>query len=443
MRSDLLRHLAALLVGAGSMGIPTLVGAQTHFPSPPDRANYAHYTIPQECVVAVARVTDSAQFQQRLDTLPYSASDPLPAAAVETARRCAANFTAAGVDTNSLPALRDLALAANDDSLAVRAVDRQSALSRGRPDSVRAQILIDAMFASANAKPVRIQLARHFMAQLDQLGPRVSLARLNARSILGQALTNEMKDLAGMLELAKEAADIAQHAPPDVRAANPQGWQMADNLVHLTDVFVTSMRDGPAAALEEMKARGWNTGTPLGLRAAAIASPYWFNRPDQAPRPGVGKLALVVFVDPACGDGCFPGYATLRRVARRHPELEITLVAGTHGHVGRRLTPNASDEAPLARQYLLDYHQLPGALAVDSTPFFRLPAPDGRIVPVASPNQVAYGTSLGAGLLLSYYMVGPDGIIDFYGGVSPQQEKQMDAEIAAIERSSGVSQAAP
>lgn len=444
MRSDLTRRLAAALVVVVAPTVPALAGAQTHYPSPPDRANYAHYTIPQECLAAVTRVTDSVQFQQRLDTLPYSSSDPLPAAAVETARRCAANFTVAGVDTNSLPALRDLALAADDDSLAVRAVDRESAVSRNRPLAERAHILVDAVQSASNAKPVRTALARHFIAQLDQLGPQVSLDRLSARNFLGQSLTTDMKDLPAMLQLAKEAADIVQHVPADVRAANPQGWQMANNMVHLTDIFVTSMRDGPAAALAEMTVRGWNTGTPLGLHAASIVAPYWFNRPDQAPRPGPGKLALVVFVDAGCGESCLSGYATLRRVARHHPEVEITLVAATNGHVGRRLTPNASDEATLARQYLLDYHHLPGALAVDSTEFIWLPAPDGRrIPPAATGNQRSYGVVHIAGVLLNYVMVGPDGIIDFVGGISPQQEKQIDAEIAAIERSTGVSQAAP
>jgi hypothetical protein len=83
-------------------------------------------------------------------------------------------------------------------------------------------------------------------------------------------------------------------------------------------------------------------------------------------------------------------YAVLRRIARRFPKLDITLVDQTRGYVGLRepLTPAA--EADTVRQWWFERDHLPGTLAIANTEFWRLPAPDSRRVNRDTPNKIHF-----------------------------------------------------
>lgn len=443
MRSDAFRRLAVAGWIAALVALPATAGAQVHFPPPPDHADYARYAIPEACLAAVSRVVDSVQWRGRPDTVAYDSQSPLPAAAIATAKRCIAPFSVARVDSTSLPALRDLALDANDDSTSARAVARQYASARTAPDSVRAAILMAAVGSALDARPLRMDAARRYAAQMDGLGPRVSLLRYQAHSRIVSALMNDLKDVGKILEEANALNALVQHLPPDIRAQAPDVWQQAELLMRYALVFMTELRDGPAAGLAELKARGWDAGTMLGKRAPAIEATQWFNRADDAPRPRAGRISIIAFADPFCGALCFPYYATLRRVASSNPDVEVTIVAQTRGFFGGLLPANPAEEAELERKYLLDYHRLPGALAVDSTPHTQMPAPDGRRLNEMARNNVAYGLRQAGLQMASIYpgeppdlfVVGPDGVIDFLGDASPSQERLLDAEIDAVRRS--------
>ena len=447
MPSDAFRRLAVAGWIVTLAALPAAAGAQVHFPPPPDHADYSRYAVPEACLAAVGRVVDSVQWRGRPDTIPYDAHSPLPEVAVATAKRCMAPFSVARVDTISLPAMRDLALDANDDSTSARAVARQYAGARTASDSVRAAILMGAVRSALDARPVRIEAATRYAAQMDALGPRVSLFRYQAHAQIVSALVNDLKDVGRVLVEANALTTLIQHVPPDIRAANPDVWRQGELLMRYALVFMTELRDGPAAGLAELKARGWDAGTMLGKRAPAIEATQWFNRADDAPRPRAGRISLVVFADPFCGALCFPFYATLRRVARANPDVEITIVAQTRGFFGGLLPASPAEEGELVGKYLLDYHQLPGALAVDSTPHSQMPAPDDRRLNQMARNNVAYGLSQ-AGLQmasiypgdpLDVFVIGPDGIIDFLGDTSPTQERLLNAEIDAIRRTAASS----
>lgn len=451
MRSDTLRTLAAtaLLVARAAIGAPA--GAQSHFPAPPDHSVFTRYTIPEECLSAVTHSVDSVRWLNRRDTLPDDPGEPLPPAAVTTARQCLAQFTVTKVDTVSLRPLRDVAIAANEDSVAAAAVAREYANNRTLSPEVRGQVLVDAVRANLDAHPARLDAAGKLIKRIDALGPQASVAQLQAHGAMISYLQREPEQIDRIMAETKAYQYVVEHVPPEIRAADTATWTNAEQFMKYAQVAMTELRDGPAAGLAEMKARGWIAGTVLGQRAPAISGAYWFNRADSTqslPRPG--KVSIVVFVDALCGERCMPYQATMRRLARAHPEVEFTLVAQTRGYYRGILTTRAADEAELNHRYLSELRQLPGALAVDSTPFTRFTVPDNRRVEATTRNALAYQLVAGAnavnlhpGGFYECFVIGPDGVIDFTGTMAPENEKMLLLQIGAIERSTGASSATP
>ncbi|HEX6535948.1 MAG TPA: hypothetical protein VF041_15235 [Gemmatimonadaceae bacterium] len=444
MRSDVNTPFMRLMVAGAALalhGAPAR--AQMHFPPPGGSARYERYVIPEQCLAAARRVVDSVGWGARPDTMPYDTRDTLPAAVAETAHRCGARFDAAHVERQSLPALRDLALMAGDDSVARAVTERQIANARGAPLAERAAVLVQAVHAYVTARPLRLDAVREYLRRLDALGPDASTERVAAHAEFSNAYVVGMLDVGMFLEEMKAIGDIVEHVPPKIRAADPQYWQTQELVIHVGAAEASALRDGPTVALAEMSQRGWTEGTMLGRRAPAIVARHWFARADGAPRPRAGRVSMIVSVDPTCGVQCFSHYATLRRIARRYPELDITLVAYTHGFFGLHPPPPPAEEAALDSAYFLGAFRLPGALAVDVTPFTTVPEPDGRRINGVAPNQTNYlqvmrtGDHTEAqmsGLSLDFFLVSPGGVIQFQGSVWPSQERLIDAEIDAMYR---------
>ena len=131
-----MKRLVLATVALSLLAAPA--GAQMHFPTPGDRAQYERYLIPEQCLAAARRVVDSVQWGTRPDTMPFDARDTLPSAAAATARRCGERFQVAVVERQSLSTLRDLALMAGEDSVARAVTERQIADARGKPLAERA-----------------------------------------------------------------------------------------------------------------------------------------------------------------------------------------------------------------------------------------------------------------------------------------------------------------
>ena len=149
----------------------------------------------------------------------------------------------------------------------------------------------------------------------------------------------------------------------------------------------------------------------IGEKAPPIVGDFW--APSEAasrPRPTPGHVALVMFLEhadclyglggmtsngtPEVSPQCFALAASLHRLAQRFPALQITTVTRTRGHFAYVSSPPPADEASLIEREMAAYH-LPGALAIASTPFWRLPAPDDRRIdkPVANETHYRFGTN--------------------------------------------------
>jgi hypothetical protein len=171
---------------------------------------------------------------------------------------------------------------------------------------------------------------------------------------------------------------------------------LLDSLRHSTAAYASLYRSlvGKVMGTGPLPA---GVGQPIGEPAPRIEADFWFRRGDStATRPTKGKVSLVVFQDPqlcyfgATRPDCQATYARLRRLARQFPALEITLVAQTQGWFDKAAPPAPAEEAALLAHAWLEERQIPAALAVTATPFWRLADPDRRRINRDVPNAIHY-----------------------------------------------------
>ena len=94
-------------------------------------------------------------------------------------------------------------------------------------------------------------------------------------------------------------------------------------------------------------------------------------------------------------------------------DYDVTIVDQTHGAFAYVLPQTPAEEAELTRQWIEGY-QIPHAtIAVEVTPFWKLPSPDGRRIERPSPNFTAYGfgKSWTPQRSEARYLIDQDGII--------------------------------
>ncbi len=145
--------------------------------------------------------------------------------------------------------------------------------------------------------------------------------------------------------------------------------------------------------------------------------------------------------DTLVNDRCWSALVSVRRLMRRFPTLEVTLLSATTGRTLYRALPDsAAAEAEMLQRWLLQGHQLKGAaLAVTRSKFFRLPAPDRRLMRLRSsdPNVVQYEQLGGHPRIGTAYLVDRDGLLvdelQFYrGGEFGFEEGKLGKMIDAI-----------
>lgn len=430
-----MRGLHLLLSGLVIALVTPAAQGQTLFATP-DTLDVARYTTVEECLAAISRVKDSVENQPAWiwrDTLPATQSRlaadaraPLPAPVAAVARRCSARFRGGAVPLGDFAPLLSLFLAADRDADADTLLARRLKEVGPTADRERAAVLDTAIhvYLALNqvggqpfalplfAHPARLAAAESLVTAFVQIKTVPWEARLDAYGELavlavsadtvraGRAAKAMLAVVNGLSDLERrssafrsEAIQINAALMFDRRAA------LLDSLRHSTAAYVALWREmwGEVAGQDSAVLDGF--ARPIGRPAPRIKADWWFARDDSTVgRPVKGKVNLVVFLNP--GDfSCFESddtslcnrtYAGLRRVAQRFPALEITLVAQTYGLFDKMAPPPPGLEAEQFQRAWLTERHLPGALAVTSTPFWRLPAPDRRRINRDVPNVVQY-----------------------------------------------------
>jgi hypothetical protein len=424
------RWIGLCAIGVGLFAPVTQ--AQTRFEWPADTADVTRYTTAEECLAASERAKQALEswgpvWADTLQLTPERATAPLPAPLVETARRCGARFAAATAPVIDFAPLMELFLLAGRDADAATIVRRRLAAIPATALRERAAVLDSALngyvtvpFGNpglTNAQPVRLEAAESLLVDRarvpdtllgvqDRIRPVWMLLRAARRAgdtARAERVAKRFLELGARLSSAERRTEWGEISRLLTYFALSMQHERAllDSLRHGTAGYVALRRGDWSKATGE---RGVAFRMPVGQPAATIEGDFWFGAgtPDSGiARSSKGKVALVVFVEHGCIDpsmNCWPAYASLRRLAARFPALAITLVARTRGYFSAMAPPPPEQEANALRQWWQEFHHLPGALAVTSTTFFRLDAPDRRRVdrPTANETHYSFGRTFGA-----------------------------------------------
>lgn len=378
---------------------------------PRSDTDYTRYDHPAWCEQSVSTVLRFLWRRGEHDTLSYDVAirDTLPTRAVAAGRHCARGkgfFEHSTMSLDMRGAYR-LALAINDDRAAEAIVHRQYAAARN--DSLRALVLLDAVYGYVHVHPVRIALAEFAMTRLDAMPESVMWQQLITHRYLVEHYQS-LADPIGMKRHLDHIVTMIEALPP----AAQERWktELATAYEDLWGI-VLAMYGAHAPQTDSFIARGERSVGQqfrtlrdfelqhLGIPFALPRIPYWFAPgvspatvpPDSATtqvRPG--RVTYVTRVDADCGQLCYDRMSQIRHMLDRYHErgLDVILLAKTNGYSTGTLTQNPDQEAESIRKYYQEYLKLPVIVGVEITPFTHLPSPDGRRMNKPTPSEVRY-----------------------------------------------------
>jgi hypothetical protein len=419
--------------------------AQTRFEWPIATPNLAHYADSYECLAVAWRVRDSVARRAAFDpdTMPWTptfAVQPLPAAVKEVAQRCEAHVPLPQQPLSDFAARLQVYLFAGRDSAAAALIaQRLKALS---PDASERAAVLDTVIPMYLDKPARLASAESYLRDLERIERVVPLrsriinhylfmksaqeagdttrARWSAEHIVS---INATLNSAQRLRLSQDESNLVGPVTYSALTFLHQN-ELLDSLRRNRTSYIAVQRANWALATGE---RAEALHLPLGEIAPPLEGEFWFGRGDRSvSRPTRGKVAVVVSTMPGpdCSLGCAQVYAVLRRLGRRFPELEITLVAKTAGFVSLHAFSPA-DEAEQMRRWWLDEQKISAALVVSMTDFWRLPAPDLRRINRDTPNEIHYEFGPWKGRSESSFIIDRSGRVISVVPAAPENEEYL------------------
>lgn len=396
--------------------LSTASSAQTRLAWPDKRVDVASYQTVDECLAAVERVQDSAstpdQMIRALKAPEEATLSALYPVTVQVAERCSARWNASDVSLRDFNQMLKLFLQANRDEDASQLVLRRLNSGQGTADTGRFMVIDSIAEVYISAQPARFHEAESFVQQLEDLpketGKGYTLIRHYSRISNAAALVND-DDLA--IRSARKVVDIASGLTVEEKST-PIWMRIVRGLVYNAHSYLNwpVQLDSLKASTQsyaDLAFDNWartDAGNadrnefPIGAEAKPLESEFWLTASDSIPqsapdhpRPANGRISLIYFMNNSCPTiNCWESYASLNRIYKAFPELEITIVTQTLGFFQNQVPPPPEVEARLYKQWLLDFHKLPAVLAVSETAFWRLHEPDRRRINEPTENRVNY-----------------------------------------------------
>lgn len=426
-------------------------GAQALLQWPDTAVDVARYTTVEQCLAAAQRTQTHAEQAAiplvRNDTIPPRdwRMAPAPDVVTATARRCAARFQEPNADLADYALLLKLFLLAGRDTDAVALVTRRVAAAQ---TSAAREAAIDTAFDAytVDARPVRREAATALLqARFHRLQDPGEQLHTSFQLFLFQTGWDTLGARKTAEEMLALYASLTPVQREDVRHLPLFPGALAAVLAFIDrKTVLDSLRKSTAAYLALIRA-GWTQVTgerpevldaalrPMGLHAPKIAGDFWFPVDSgRVARPAPGRVTLVEFFDDQSmalrwsGDPAYQPYTgawqerliPLRRLTLRFPALQVILLARTHGSFVYDTMPSAVAEAEwIHRAVEANGGPRDALLAVSSTPFWRLPAPDLRRIDQTVINDTSYtfgGVALGVNQTFEF-LVDQDGIVVYAG----------------------------
>jgi peroxiredoxin len=485
----------ATLVSAAGVGAQKPFAA---FELPDTAVDVSRYTTIEECWAAVHRVMgDVAAQRKRLDAdngivwdtvfdgSPDEEIDSVVVSAVaETARRCMARF--AEPDTLPLDMYRIVAplyMHAGWEEKARALVERR--LAAVDPDNQTELVaaidsVVDLYLGRSGPTELTIRPPRYDLVDevVDRYGSLIAdrlkrirlyqrLAEWKYQDLLSDTVTERpgRKYMRRMVALLDSLTDAErQRLPEEFNAMLYSPEEVTGGILALAGlhmggflVVLDSLRSSTAAfvrlARESLATLVGTTPEaiplPIGEQAPTLEGLVLCGEESCEPRPRRGRVSVVVFVSP--GDNgcievidepdrmganlCSMTLNRFRQLQDRFPDLDITIVARSHGYWGYHkegITPQR--EAELTRRWIDSFGLERAALVMEETDYWRLPHPDERRIDRETVNarNYSFGGRWPVGERM-WFLIDEDGIV-VYGehGIDRVNKPLLSALIEAL-----------
>ena len=400
------RLLTVVVAGIAAMTFPAHAVAQgapavLDTAIRPGHADYSRYDSPGACTQSTA-VTASAFRRAHLDTAVYAPErDTLPSSATALAQRCGSRFTVTNTPAHEMFNLVRLSLMAGDDAKAMMAADRWLANRSDRSALGMAWSMLDLVSLYLGSRPARVEPAERLAARMDSLGRTVPLPRILAHFALFTSIQKRF-DVArterdGLAILALDALltqDERQKFLAQTDDYLPGATEMGlAMLIYDLGVMAGYQYGNDAAShlLADIRQTGFTGGVPpdtvamlvrqstvftLQYQLPSMTAAHWFGAPGTEVFPNPGKVSLY-FNAADWGISSYAEHAMIRRLHEKYGDhLRMTIFTKTHGFFADSPPLNTTQEIDTLQKYFLHYLKLPVTVAIDTTPFTRLP--DGR-----------------------------------------------------------------
>lgn len=304
----------------------------------------------------------------------------------------------------------------------------------------------------------RVRRVKILMAQvrLARQGTQLDTARIEWAAPQILALVDSLTE-AEKVQLAEELTGFSEDKDELEERLYKEVYRSIEG-VGQRQALLDSLRHSTAAYVREFKRqRPRAVNTPYGMPAPAIEGDIWLGCEGSCePRPAPGRVSMVVFFyhdmvreRPNDWHRCVQVIAdargirahcprlvyTLRRIADRFPELDITIVARTHGFFGYvKEDMTAAREAELLKRWLESFG-VRAAISMTQTEHWRLPNHDRRRIDEPTANELNYSFDSGpAGPRQNGWsvLIDEDGLI-VYDTVLQPDARGMAYESALIE----------
>jgi len=373
--------------------------------------SYARYVSPAQCVQTAVRMRQFYWRDKHIDTARTVTVDAYPLSIRDSVRMCASRFSAAAVLPDQLAPLVELALILDDTVTVNAAAARAIATVPSVPPEQRAARILYVVKAFLEAKPRRIDQARHYARVLDSMGASAIYERMKAGELIASALW-----VSGQTAAADTQSRAAIAASKELSEAEQFNFafQIRDAYVTRSRIVLSLYgRDSALAFIDTAHARTiplTHNGGPhasemlgnfegffrdyrkgfdaIGRVSKPVHAESWLGTAVDSVYPKPGRVTVFLFSDPDVTN--FELVATLRRLRERYAGRDVDFVYSTYtaGYFRGKVEPTPADEVKDLKRWFVDFINMPVTVAVEESQFGRLI--DGRRQNVDTENRKNY-----------------------------------------------------
>lgn len=369
----------------------------------------AALTPPAECVKAARDFTVKRQTEMR----PLTADKvrQIDVEKKEMAKACAARIDVASLNATGLVGMVELYGETGEPDKATAALNAALA-RRDLAPADRGAALMQAVISGLRSPraPGRNEALEQLVDQLDAIGPAAFESQLNAHSRMNGEYRSDDID-AGIVKHSTWIINAAKTFTP----AQEQKFSttVASAHVNMAEAWAgQGMTDKALALLREGSAK-WGAFLPrangpsleeiyfddeiarlelVGMPAAALTAPAWFNKPANASELAMpGHVTLLEFTAHWCGP-CRESYPGVNRLRAKYaPQgFRVALATRLYGYFGAEQNLAADAEIAKDKVYFQEHELADVPVAIGGKIDIKVTNGKVEYIPAKDPNDVAY-----------------------------------------------------